>query len=99
MPALRYRCERDQYCADESGRNYNCGRRATRALDALVRGQEVRCPQRDGDQYGRIVATCSAAGVDLGAEMVRQGFAVAYTRYSRQDVNQGREAKAARRGI
>ena len=34
------------------------------------------------DRYGRTVATCEISGRDLGAEMVRSGWALDFTRYS-----------------
>jgi endonuclease YncB( thermonuclease family) len=45
------------------------------------------------------VAVCRAAGEDLGAIMVREGLALAFTRYSVQYVDQEMEAKAAGRGV
>lgn len=65
-----------------------------------------RCilPQRDVDQYGRIVAVCSLAqpdgsSLDLNDWMVRQGNAVAYTRFTDEYVAAQEEARAARRGL
>jgi endonuclease YncB( thermonuclease family) len=37
---------------------------------------------RDRDRYGRTVATCSVADQDVGAAMVRQGWALDFERYS-----------------
>ena len=74
--------ERDQSCADAQGAEYPCGRRASRALEALVAGREATCEPRDHDRYGRTVARCSVDGRDLGRQLVRSGFALDYTRYS-----------------
>jgi endonuclease YncB( thermonuclease family) len=74
--------ERDQSCTDAQGAAYPCGRRASRALEALVAGREVTCEPRDYDRYGRTVARCSVDGQDLGRQLVRSGFALDYTRYS-----------------
>jgi endonuclease YncB( thermonuclease family) len=49
--------------------------------------------------YGRIVAICRASGEDLGAIMVREGFAWAFTRYSVDYVDQQEEARRANRGV
>jgi endonuclease YncB( thermonuclease family) len=63
------------------------GPAATRTMAVLVRGRVVQCrPAPSGqrqDRYGRLVAQCFADGRDLAAEMVRQGQAVDWPRYSR----------------
>ncbi len=50
-------------------------------------------------RYGRIVATCSADGFDIGANMVHTGWALAYRRYSKRYVAIEEKAKAANRGM
>jgi len=91
-PEGRQSCTRD-------GRDWNCGDAAAAELRRLVGARDVACVQRDTDSYGRIVAVCEVGGKDLGAEMVRAGFATAYRRYSDDYVDEEREARAARRGI
>lgn len=51
-------------------------------LVALTRG-EVRCEEVDVDRYGRMVGRCEAGGQDLGRQLVAEGLARDYTRYSR----------------
>jgi len=46
-----------------------------------------------------IVAVCRSGAADVGAEMVRSGFATAYRRYSNDYVDEENEARTARRGI
>lgn len=75
------------------------GRRATAALSGRIGARTVACSQRDIDRYGRVVAVCRAGGEDLNAWLVRQGWAVAYRRYSRDYVSVENEARRARRGI
>jgi endonuclease YncB( thermonuclease family) len=60
----------------------NPGRSARSALARAVGGRTVTCAVRDHDDYGRTVAQCSVAGVDLGAAMVSQGWAWDYRQYS-----------------
>jgi endonuclease YncB( thermonuclease family) len=81
------------------GRTWACGNEAARKLRELVGGRTVSCTKRDVDDYGRTVAVCRSGNVDLGAEIVRAGFATAYRRYSNDYVNEENDAKAARRGI
>jgi endonuclease YncB( thermonuclease family) len=70
-----------------------CGQASANALRNLVGGRSVDCVEMDRDRYGRIVAVCNAGGQDLGAAMVRQGHAVAYTRYSHRYVLEERAAR------
>src|SRR6266404_6378373 len=73
--------EHDQLC-EAGGAQYRCGQKAALALADQIGKQAVDCAPRDVDQYGRVVAVCSAAGEDLNAWMVRHGWALAYRHYS-----------------
>ena len=84
-----------QTCPD----GWPAGAMAAEALRALVRGRAVTCDARSTDRYFRIVATCRADGADLGAEMVRAGQALAFTRYGADYLMQEGEARAARAGL
>ena len=70
-----------------------CGRASADALRNLVGGRPVDCAEMDRDRYDRIVAICHVGGEDLGAAQVRQGHAVAYTRYSQRYVMEERAAR------
>lgn len=76
-----------------------CGVAAQARLAALTRGREVICVTRDMDKYGRTVATCRAAGVDLGGVLVSEGLAWAFTRYGADYVVLEAEARRAGRGV
>ena len=82
-----------------AGAQWHCGERATRALAGRIGGSTVACEERDRDRYGRIVALCRAAGVDLNAWMVQSGLALAYRRFSSAYTGEERAARAARLGI
>ena len=72
---------------------------ATEHLHALIRNRQVSCEPRTLDRYGRTVAICHADGRDLGADMVADGHAWAFVRYSRDYVDEEHEAAAVRAGI
>ena len=74
--------ESDQTCTYKAGGKWRCGHHATVALERKISWSSVSCRQTDIDRYGRIVAICKVDGEDLNSWMVRQGWAVAYTRYS-----------------
>ena len=70
--------ERAQSCSDAKGEPFGCGRSATDYLRFLIGNGEVTCRGRGRDRYGRMIGACRANGIDLSAEMVRRGWAVAY---------------------
>lgn len=91
-PESRQTCE-------AAGREYRCGQQAALALADHLGQRTVRCEQRDTDRYRRVVAICTVAGQDVGAWLVRQGWALAFRRYSTDYVDEEATAKAARVGI
>ncbi len=91
--------ELHQTCASASGADYPCGRDAQKALRQLVAHQTLSCRILETDRYGRFVATCMAAVLDINAEMVRLGWAIAYRSHGLDYAAAETAAKKARRGI
>ena len=87
-----------QFCKGPKG-VWACGKKASTKLKQLINGQEVQCTDEGKDRYGRTLSICYANGVDLQAEMVRSGMAVAYLRYSNRYENEMLEAMIAQVGI
>ena len=83
----------------EGSRRWPCGEQATRALSGRIDGRSVACEERDRDRYGRVVAVCRYGGQDVNAWLVREGWAIAYRRYSMAYVGAEADAKAAKRGV
>ena len=82
------------------GQVWRCAQDAAFAIDAHLQGQTVSCTERDRDQYGRVVAMCTVRGGDVGAWLVRQGFALDYPRYSGDRyASEQAKAKAEKRGL
>lgn len=87
-----------QICRSAAGNDYACGEVAASVLRDLIGGAHVVCSIRGQDLYGRPLGTCRAGKLDLGAELVRRGWATAYrgtTAYTAQEA----EARAAKRGL
>lgn len=59
------------------------GRSATAAMRKLVDGRDVRCELNGERRYDRCVGICYLDGNDIATELVRQGVARDYPRYSR----------------
>ena len=88
-----------QSCKDKHGAEYPCGKQAMNALRSLVRDGEVSCTSIETDRYGRAVAVCKRSDLEINGEMVRLGWAVAYSRHSLSYVRLEAEARRAKRGI
>jgi len=77
------------------------GQRAKQALSDLAYNKEARVVVQDTDRYGRTVGRVFVGGVDVNAEMVKQGAAWVYRQYARDRslLTLEAEAKAAQRGL
>lgn len=96
--------EAGQQCQRANGTSWPCGLRAADRLASLVDGRAVRCAVLDRDQYGRLIGRCAAQGADrgvrdVGRQMVREGFAWAFTRFSDDYVEDETDARARRVGV
>ena len=87
--------EAKQVCPD----GWPAGSLATTRLQALTAGRSIVCQEKNRDRYGRTVAICRVSGEDLGAILVREGMAWAFTRFSVDYVDQQEEARRANRGV
>ena len=92
-PETRQTCQRDET-------KWLCGQDASRALQDYVRDVDLRCQRLNIDRYGRIVAKCfKPDGMDIGAWMVLNGWALAYRRYSTDYVDAEAKAQVAGLGL
>lgn len=88
-----------QTCLDANGIEWECGNAATLKLKQLINNQIVRCTDEGQDRYGRTLGICYVDEVDLQAEMVKSGMAIAYLRYSRRYENEQNYAKKVKAGM
>lgn len=91
--------EYHQNCFDAKGETYACGVEAYEYLRKQVKGKKVRCEPMEIDRYKRVVAVCFANDINLNAQMVKSGHAVAYDRYDDTYVPLEKEAMRNKRGI
>lgn len=90
--------EFDQKCFD-NGVPIACGEMAKAQLQGMIGHGEVSCLSKTTDAYGRMVAVCRVAGVDVGKAMVENGWATAFRKYSEDYVASEQRAQANRLGI
>ncbi len=74
-PEYAQTCQRD-------GAPYSCGRLSRQALADMAKDRRMECKGWERDRYGRLLAICSAGGVDLNRKQVELGWAVAYGDYA-----------------
>lgn len=74
--------ESKQACT-QNRREIACGAMAQKALAAMVEGREVGCKLKPAATFDRFNAVCFADGKELNREMVRQGWAIADSAYSK----------------
>ncbi len=91
--------ESGQTCLDANEEPWRCGQKAALALADHIGRAPVLCEGQDHDRYGRIIAVCTLNGKDIGAWMVRKGWAMAYLRYSDDYARDEAMAHAVGRGI
>jgi endonuclease YncB( thermonuclease family) len=87
--------EGDQTCGDGKGGQWPCGDAARQALSRLSSDALAECRGEARDQYKRILVHCKRAGVDINADLVRQGMAVASGSYKSEEA----QARGDGRGI
>ena len=96
VDAVEYR----QDCMKGDGTRWPCGKEARATLETLAGHGSLHCEFAAKDRYDRALASCRTRpfpdGIDLGAEMVRQGWAVAT---SDSYLPEEGEAQAKGRGI
>jgi endonuclease YncB( thermonuclease family) len=91
--------ETDQVCLHANARRWTCGIKARDRLREHIAGRQLSCVDRGKDRYGRTLAICSAGGEDINAWLVREGWALAYVRYSRAYVTEEVAAREERKGL
>jgi endonuclease YncB( thermonuclease family) len=91
--------ESAQTCGRRWFGTWPCGEAATSHLAALARDRIVRCDSHGIDVYGRMLGICFTEGLELNADMVRNGLAWAFVKYSSRLVEAEAGARALRLGI
>ena len=80
-------------------KDYSCGRISKEKLTSKIRGSEIKCIFTTKDRYKRYIATCYKEKTNLNQWMVRNGYAIAYRRYSKKYVPDEDFAKENKLGL
>lgn len=90
--------ESSQLCTLDD-KPYRCGQQSALALADKIGERTLRCEERGTDRYRRTIAVCFVGDQDLGAWLVREGWALAFRRYSLNYAPLEDAARSAGRGM
>ena len=78
---------------------YNCGEVSKERLIAKIKRSKIKCITSSNDRYKRYLATCFKDKINLNKWMVRNGYAIAYRRYSKKYISDEDFAKQNKLGL
>lgn len=87
------------YGIDAPEKKQDYGQRSKQFLASLIAGQVVEVEPKGKDRYKRTLGIIHFKGQDINAQMVLNGYAWAYMKYSRIYVDQERLARENKRGL
>jgi endonuclease YncB( thermonuclease family) len=90
--------ETKQIC-EKNNIKIQCGVIAKNVLKNKIADKTPECVVKDKDRYQRLVAECFIGKESLSRFMVREGYAVAYTQYSKDFIEDEKYAKENKLGI
>ena len=91
-PEIKQICEKDNT-------KIQCGVIAKSVLKNKIADKIPECIVKDKDRYQRLVAECFIGKESLSRFMVREGYAIAYSQYSKDFIEDEKYAKENKLGI
>ena len=80
-------------------RDYPCGEISTNRLKKEINNKFITCKYKNKDRYKRFIAECFKDKTNINAWMVRNGYAVAYRKYSKNFIADEVIAKKKKLGL
>jgi len=87
------------YGIDAPEKKQDYGQRSKQFLASLIAGQVVEVEPKGKDRYKRMLGIVHHKGQDINAQMVLNGYAWAYVKYSKIYVDQEKLARENKRGL
>lgn len=91
--------ETEQICIDAAGKDWRCGIDAREKLRAFAGSKSWVCELIGTDIYRRHLGSCTVEGEDVSRWLVRNGWALAFRRYSTAYVADEDYAREQRLGL
>ena len=103
-PEMRQQCKRESLKISSIigftfYKDYSCGKVSKEKLISKIHGSKIKCIFTTKDKYKRYIATCYKEKINLNQWMVRNGYAIAYRRYSKKYVPDEDFAKENKLGL
>ena len=81
-------------------KEYKCGEKSILALSKKLKDKKIKCIlEEKKDKYKRNIGTCYLKNQDINKWLVRNGYAIAYKRYSKKYILDEQYAKESKLGI
>ena len=88
-----------QICKNKTGENYKCGIKAKLELINLISQQKIKCLIHGKDRYKRLIGTCFIKEININKWLVKNGWALAYRKYSKDYIIDEEWAKNNHKGL
>ena len=100
-PEMKQKCKKPylQIMFFTFQKDYYCGQISKKKLAKKIGNKQVKCILFGEDRYKRYLAKCLKGSIDLNRWMVRNGYAVAYRRYSKLYILDENFAKEEKLGL
>ena len=103
-PEMRQQCKKESFKISffigfTFYKDYSCGKVSKEKLITKIDTTEIKCISSSKDRYKRYIGTCFKGKTNLNQWMVRNGFAIAYRRYSKKYVPDEVFAKENKLGL
>ena len=81
-------------------KDYKCGEKSTLALVKKVKDKKIKCIlEAEKDRYKRNIGTCYVESKDINRWLVKNGYALAYKKYSKKYLLDEQYAKKNKLGL
>ena len=80
-------------------KKYPCGKISKNKLKKLLKNEKILCKIENIDRYKRKLATCYKNKLNINSWLVRNGYALAYIKYSKKYILQEKEAERDKLGL
>ena len=100
-PEMKQKCKKPylQMMFFTFQKEYNCGQVSKKKLLKKIGNKPVKCILLGKDRYKRYLAKCFKGTINLNRWMVRNGYAIAYRKYSKLYVPDENFAKEEKLGL
>ena len=100
-PEMKQKCKKPylQIMFFTFQKDYYCGQVSKKKLIQKIGNKPVKCILLGKDRYKRYLAQCFKGNINLNKWMVRNGYAVAYRRYSKLYISDENFAKEEKLGL